>query len=109
MDPHDGKRRTFVSGAKLKTKNLRKTQGELKIQVTLNNEQGKEMRNSLNGVFGRSDDRFARCLKKVNGLKSWNVWAGYALPSEDSAFHRKRTFMSEWQSANFNGGVFLNK
>ena len=66
-DPKLGHSRTFVSGAFVSAKNLKKTRGEKKIQVTLNNEAGQNMRNSLNGVFGSVDASLAKGVLKANG------------------------------------------
>ena len=51
----------------MSAKNLKKTRGEKKIQVTLNNEAGQNMRNSLNGVFGSVDASLAKGVLKANG------------------------------------------
>jgi hypothetical protein len=57
---------------------------------------------TLGGIFMAPNEK--RCLGETS---SWggNVFLG----NKTDGFHRKRTFMSEWQSAANNKGVFVNK
>jgi hypothetical protein len=57
---------------------------------------------TLGGIF--MDPRNKDCYKDAV------VWGGNVYQERKSnGFHRKRTFMSEWQSAANNSGVFVNK
>ncbi len=57
---------------------------------------------TLGGAFSNTGNRLAQ-----NNVTIWggNVFSDMSGPN----FNRKRTFMSEWQSASNNNGVFMNK
>ena len=71
--------------------------------------------------FGHNPDREDTYRTTLGGLISphhserdrldkWQFWGGKAVNTKGNPrFNRRKTFMSEWQSACFNGGVFVHK
>lgn len=67
----------------------------------MNNEKVDICNYTLNGIFMSPYQK-----SQYNNAVTW---AGNVYANRKNGFHRKRTFMSEWESAANNQGVFVNK
>jgi hypothetical protein len=68
----------------------------------MNNERVDPLNLTLGGMFMSAKDK----SKYADAI----LWGGNIfLGNKTNGFHKKRTFISEWESAKNNSGVFVNK
>ena len=78
-----------------------KVGGRTRTVVTMNNLNASRPRVTLAGMLGAAPKTIHNGRKK-----NWSFWAGQEMPVEVTGFQRRKNFFSQWEAANFNGGVF---